>query len=57
LTPDGDVQAYAEAIRQLLLDETRRKAYGHAAREFVFEERSLSLAAVKLGQILRGAVS
>jgi glycosyltransferase involved in cell wall biosynthesis len=57
LTPAGDVQAYAAAIRELLLDDAKRKAYGRAARDFVFEERSLRLAAVKLGLILRGAAS
>lgn len=53
LTPEDDVAAYAAAIRALLSDEARRKAYGKAARDFVFEERSLKLAAVKLGLILR----
>jgi glycosyltransferase involved in cell wall biosynthesis len=57
LTPEGDVHAYAAAIRELLIDDTKRKAYGSAAREFVLEERSLRLAAVKLGLILRGAAS
>lgn len=52
LTPDGDVAAYAAAIRDLLLDDTKREAYGKAAREFVLAERSLRLAAVKLGLIL-----
>jgi glycosyltransferase involved in cell wall biosynthesis len=57
LTPAGDVHAYAAAIRELLLDDAKRTAYGRAARNFVFEERSLRLAAVKLGRILRGAAS
>jgi glycosyltransferase involved in cell wall biosynthesis len=57
LTPEGDVQAFAAAIRELLLDDAKRKAYGRAARSFVLEERSLRLAAVKLGLILRGAAS
>jgi glycosyltransferase involved in cell wall biosynthesis len=57
LTPEGDVVAYASAIRQLLLDAAKRRAYGKAAREFVFEERSLRLAAVKLGLILRNIAS
>jgi glycosyltransferase involved in cell wall biosynthesis len=57
LTPEGDVAAYAAAIRELLLDAAKRGAYGKAAREFVFEERSLRLAAVKLGLILRGILS
>jgi glycosyltransferase involved in cell wall biosynthesis len=57
LTPEGDVVAYAAAIRALLANGARRRAYGEAAREFVFEERSLRLAAVKLGLILRGIAS
>jgi glycosyltransferase involved in cell wall biosynthesis len=57
LTPEGDVQAYAAAIRELLLDDAKRNTYGRSARDFVFEERSLRLAAVKLGLILRGAAS
>jgi glycosyltransferase involved in cell wall biosynthesis len=57
LTPDGDVMAYAAAIRDLLDDEAKRRAYGMAARDFVREERSLRLAAVKLGLILRGIAS
>ena len=57
LTREGDVAAYAAAIRALLLDDARRAAYGRAARDFVFAERSLRLAAVKLGLILRGIAS
>lgn len=57
LTPEGDVPAYAAAIRELILDDAKRMAYGQAARDFVFAERSLKLAAVKLGLILRGAAS
>jgi glycosyltransferase involved in cell wall biosynthesis len=57
LTPEGDVAAYAAAIRELLLDAAKRAAYGRAAREFVFAERSLRLAAIKLGLILRDAAA
>src|SRR5262249_20191988 len=57
LTPEGNVQAYAAAIRELLLDDTKREAYGRAARNFVFEERSLKLAAMKLGLIIGGAAA
>jgi glycosyltransferase involved in cell wall biosynthesis len=57
LTPEGDVAAYAAAIRELLLDAAKRAAYGKAAREFVFAERSLRLAAIKLGLILRDAAT
>jgi glycosyltransferase involved in cell wall biosynthesis len=55
LTAEGDIQAFAAAIRELLLDDEKRKDYSHAARDFVLEKRSLRLAAVKLGMILRGA--
>jgi glycosyltransferase involved in cell wall biosynthesis len=57
LTPEGDVVAYAAAIRVLLLDDAQRQAFGKAAREFVLEERSLRLAAAKLGLILRDSVA
>ncbi|MGE0004345.1 MAG: glycosyltransferase family 4 protein [Parvibaculaceae bacterium] len=57
LTPEGDVAAFAAAIRALLADDARREAYGRAARAFVLEERSLRLAALKLGLILRSAAS
>jgi glycosyltransferase involved in cell wall biosynthesis len=57
LTPEGDVRTFAAAIRDLLLDAAKRKAYGRAARDFVLGERSLKLAAAKLGLILRDAAS
>lgn len=57
LTPEGDVAAYAAAIRTLLLDDAQREGLGKAARDFVLEERSLRLAAVKLGLILRECVA
>jgi glycosyltransferase involved in cell wall biosynthesis len=57
LTPEGDVTAYAAAIRELILDDGKRRTYGRAARDFVFAERSLRLAAMKLGLILRGVAS
>lgn len=57
LTPEGDVAAYAAAIRDLLLDHDKRQAFGTAARDFVLEERSLRLAAAKLGLILHGIAS
>lgn len=57
LTPEGDIAAYASAIRSLLADDARREALGRAARDFVLAERSLSLASMKLGLILRGIAS
>lgn len=52
LTAEGDVQAYASAIRELLNDHAGRQAMGDAARRFVFEERSLGVAARTLDGIL-----
>jgi glycosyltransferase involved in cell wall biosynthesis len=56
LTPDGDVAAYAAAIRGLLLDDARRAAYGKAARRFVLGERSLEPASQRLATLLRDVV-
>ena len=55
LTPPRDVAALAEAIATLLEDGARRRAMSVAARRFVLEERSLEIAARRLGEIL-GAV-
>ncbi|WP_081162800.1 glycosyltransferase family 4 protein [Ensifer aridi] len=52
LTPAGDVEAFAAAIRRLLSDEALRVQFGGRARHFVFEERSLPAAAARLGEIL-----
>lgn len=53
LTPTGDLGAYADAIAQLLNDETRRRAMAEAAHGFVHRERSMSAAAKRLETILR----
>ncbi|WP_454856109.1 glycosyltransferase family 4 protein [Rhizobium binxianense] len=53
LTPEGDVAAYAGAIEALLVDRGKRDAMGKAARRFVIEERSLSIAARELDRILK----
>lgn len=53
LTPEGDVAAYATAIRSLLTNDVKRQAYGRAARHFVLEHRSLTRAAQRLAAILR----
>ncbi|MFZ5673890.1 MAG: glycosyltransferase family 4 protein [Pseudomonadota bacterium] len=55
LTPEGDVDAYAAAVRALLTDHARREAYGRAARAFVLEERSLTRAAQRLASLLAEA--
>lgn len=57
LTPEGDVAAYAAAIRALLTDDARRVAYGRAARDFVLTERSLTKASQRLAAILNGAMT
>jgi hypothetical protein len=53
LTSDGDVAAYAAAIATLLDDASTRQAMGEAARHFVLAERSLTVAAGTLDEILR----
>lgn len=57
LSPEGDVAAYAAAIRSLLTDEAKRQAYGRAARHFVLEERSLTKASQCLAAILKEAMA
>jgi len=52
LTPDGDMEAYAQAIAGLLDDRGRRDAMASAARRFVIDERSLAGAARELDLIL-----
>lgn len=53
LTPDGDVAAYAAAIDRLLADPAKRSSMGECARRFVLDERSLTVAAAALDDILR----
>ncbi|RYE62566.1 MAG: glycosyltransferase, partial [Oxalobacteraceae bacterium] len=52
LTPPGDAVAYAAAIERLLYDETERLRLGHAAREFVVSQRSITAAADRLDEII-----
>lgn len=52
LTPAGDIDAYADAIRRLLTDEPKRARLARAARRFVAEDRSFDVAAAHLGAIL-----
>ena len=53
LTPEGDIEAYADAIAQLLHDQNRRRAMADAAYAFVHQERSLAAASRRLETILR----
>lgn len=53
LTPEGDLDAYAQAIAQLLNDQTRRQTMADAAYDFVRQERSLTAASRRLETILR----
>lgn len=56
LTPEGDVDAYAGAVRTLLLDADLRARMGQAAHAFVHGERSVARAAQGLATILRDGV-
>jgi glycosyltransferase involved in cell wall biosynthesis len=56
LTPEGDPQALADAIRNLLSDDERRQRMGRAAREFVLQERSLGQASAELDRILSRSI-
>ncbi|AYG69416.1 MULTISPECIES: glycosyltransferase family 4 protein [unclassified Rhizobium] len=53
LTPEGDLEAYADAISRLLGDQHQRQAMADAAYSFVHQERSLSAASKRLETILR----
>ncbi|MGE3831455.1 MAG: glycosyltransferase family 4 protein, partial [Parvibaculaceae bacterium] len=53
LTPNGDIPAFADAIRRLLSDTAERQRLSANARNFVMRERSLETAAGKLAAILR----
>jgi glycosyltransferase involved in cell wall biosynthesis len=51
LTTAGDIELFAAAIRRFLGDRTLTAEFGQRARRFVFERRSLSAAAQRLGEI------
>jgi glycosyltransferase involved in cell wall biosynthesis len=55
LTPTGDVEAYAKAIRMLATDKAMRERLSGAARQFVLSERSLEVASVSLNELLAGS--
>jgi glycosyltransferase involved in cell wall biosynthesis len=52
LTPPGDINAYANAIRRLLTNGSERRQMAMAARRFVLDERSLSQTAQQLAGVL-----
>ncbi len=56
LTPEGDLAAYAGAIRYMLSDSRLREQMGSAASRFVREQRSLTGASIILDQTLRAVV-
>lgn len=51
LTAEGDVVAFAAAVRRFLADEKLTAQFGERARRFVFEQRSLSAASRRLSEI------
>lgn len=57
LTPDGDVSAYAAAVRRMLRDEPLRQTMAGAARAFVLEERSIARASGVIDGYLRKALA
>ncbi len=52
LTPPGDTEAFAAALRRLMTDAPLRRSMGASARRFVVEERSLGVASIRLKEIL-----
>lgn len=52
LAPPGDEDAFADRIRQLLTDPSRRSAMGRTAAQFVTRERGLDVAAKRLSDAL-----
>jgi glycosyltransferase involved in cell wall biosynthesis len=53
LTPAGDVQAFADAVRRLLVAPASRTLMGKAARRFVRAERTVASAAAIIDATLR----
>jgi glycosyltransferase involved in cell wall biosynthesis len=52
LVAPGDAAAFAAAVRSVMLDHGRRSAFGKAARERVFLEHDLPVAARRLGVVI-----
>ena len=57
LTQPGDIEAYSDAIADLISDSARRKKLSTAARDFVMQQRSLDRAADQLDKILWDAMN
>ncbi len=57
LTPEGDVAAYAAAVRRLLRDDALRREMAGAARAFVLGERSLDRASGVIDDYLGKAMA
>lgn len=55
LVPEGDIEAYAEALSGLIADRAQRRKLGTAARRFVTTERTVACAAAILDAALRAA--
>jgi glycosyltransferase involved in cell wall biosynthesis len=52
LSPPGDADAFAAAVRALLVDPARRARYGKAAHDKVRRDHDLPAAAARLGEII-----
>ncbi|MGI9483171.1 MAG: glycosyltransferase family 4 protein [Hyphomicrobiales bacterium] len=55
LTEEGDVAAYGRAIERLITDESLRARLGEGAKDYVFANHGLEMAAQRLDMALRKA--
>ncbi len=53
LAPEGDLEVFAAAIAELLDDPQRSREMGGAARQFIFAERSLEAASMRVDALLQ----
>jgi glycosyltransferase involved in cell wall biosynthesis len=56
LTPKGDMEGYAEAIRRCITDTVVRRRFGNNAQCFIRTERSITQAAARLDSLLKTLV-